>query len=283
MRLRILILDACDDAGRAALQRVGCSSAGELYARTLHAQGMELALDLGFPTQADWRAPPLADYDGLCWTGSNLTIHSRADAAAVAPQVALARAAFAAGVPQFGSCWAAQLAAVAAGGECAAHPRGREFGVARDIALSPAGRAHPLFAGKPQRFDALASHQDQVVSLPPGAKLLASNAWSQVQALEVRHGAGVFWALQYHPEYDLREIARLCAMRKSELLAQGHFPDAASARRFMAHAEALHHTPTRDDLAATLRTGPEIRNPTLRTLELRNWLTTQATPHATLR
>jgi len=59
-------------------------------------------------------------------------------------QLDLARAAFAARVPSFGSCWAAQIAVVAAGGIVRANPRGREMGIARKIALTPEGRGHPM-------------------------------------------------------------------------------------------------------------------------------------------
>ena len=90
------------------------------------------------------------------------------------------------GVPSFGSCWAAQFSVAAAGGRCAPNPKGREFGVACAITLSEAGRAHPLYRDKPARFDAFTSHADHVVELCDGATLLASNAWSGVQAVERR-------------------------------------------------------------------------------------------------
>src|SRR6266403_1796200 len=60
-------------------------------------------------------------------------------------------------VPSFGSCWAAQMAVVAAGGMVRANPRGREMGIARKIALTPEGRGHPLYAGKGAVFDAFIS------------------------------------------------------------------------------------------------------------------------------
>ena len=91
-----------------------------------------------------------------------------ATAAGAAPARARARAASTPALPSFGSCFAAQLVAVAAGGSVRANPKGREFGLARKIELSAAGRAHPLFAGKPAVFDAYTSHGDEVDTLPPG-------------------------------------------------------------------------------------------------------------------
>lgn len=61
----------------------------------------------------------------------------------------LSRDAYEIGLPQFGSCWAAQIAVYAAGGKVAANPKGREMGIARKIYLTDAGRIHPLMEGKP--------------------------------------------------------------------------------------------------------------------------------------
>lgn len=243
MTLRLLVFDAYDSQGREALHGAGCTEAGELYARLLRGLRPDATVEIRFPADGE---PDLGEglggYDGICWTGSSLTIHQEGDAR-VRRQIALCGAAFERGVPQFGSCFAAQLAATTAGGRCAPSPRGREFGVSSDIVQNPAGAAHPMFEGKAQRFDALTSHEDEIVALPRGATVLASNAWSEVQALDVRHGAGSFWAVQYHPEYDLREIARLCPLRAEQLIAQGQFADPGDARAWAAEMERAHATP----------------------------------------
>ena len=161
---------------------------------------------------------------------------------------------------------------MAAGGRCAASPRGREFGAARRIELTADARSHPLYRDKPAIFDAFTSHVDEVVELPDGARLLASNEWSRVQAAAIEHGRSEFWAVQYHPEYDLHEVASLCRLRSDELVAQGTFPDRAAADRYVERLEALHREPTRGDLAERLDLGPSLLDPELRTLEVRNWL-----------
>ena len=180
----------------------------------LRALEPEATVDVAHPADADGlpAGAGLADYDGLLWTGSSLSVRDAGDPR-VRRQVELVRAALAAERPSFGSCFAVQLVAVATGGSVRANPKGREFGLARKIELSPAGRTHPLFAGKPAVFDAYTSHGDEVETLPPGAEVLASNAWTRVQALAVGSGAASFWAVQYHPEYDLREIAQLARAR----------------------------------------------------------------------
>ena len=69
----------------------------------------------------------------------------------VAAQIELQRRVFASGVPSFGSCWALQVAVVAAGGACRASPHGREQGVGRKNRLTPEGAAHPPRVAGPAR------------------------------------------------------------------------------------------------------------------------------------
>jgi GMP synthase (glutamine-hydrolysing) len=272
--LRILVLDAYAPEGRAALRKAGGSEAGRLYADMIQRIDPDARVEIAYPADPDPdlpAGPDLAGYDGVAWTGSSLTIHHEDDPR-VARQLGLAAAAFRAGVPSFGSCWAAQLAVVAAGGRCARSPRGREFGIARRIALSAEGRAHPLFAGKPAVFDAFTSHEDEVAALGGRAERLAGNAWSRVQAVDVAHGAGRFWAVQYHPEYDLHEVASLCRLRRDELVAQGSFASVAAAEAWIEKAEALHASPDDAALAAELEVGSDLLDAGVRAREVANWL-----------
>ena len=73
------------------------------------------------------------------------------------------------------------------------------MGIGRKIRLTEEGRAHPMFDGKPEVYSHFVSHDDEVTRLPPDATLLAGNDYSRVQAVEVRHGRGIFWGVQYHP------------------------------------------------------------------------------------
>ncbi|MDJ0847478.1 MAG: type 1 glutamine amidotransferase [Myxococcota bacterium] len=276
--MRILVLDAYAPEGREALRSAGGTEAGLLYERMLKSLAPDAQVEVAYPADPKPALPggsELLAYDGVAWTGSSLTIHHENDGR-VRRQVAFARAVYDAGVPSFGSCWAAQLAVVAAGGRAAPSPKGREFGVSRRITLDASGRGHPLFAGKAGVFDAFTSHQDEVTRLPPGAALLASNAWSRVQAVSVQHGRARFWALQYHPEYDLHEVASLCRLRKQELVDQGSFRSLAAAEAWAEDLEALHADPSQEDLARHLELGRDLLDPDLRTCEVRNWLASLA-------
>ncbi len=267
MPRRVLVVDAYPREGRARLTDCGGTEAGLLYQNLLGRIAPGVATEVCHP--ADGEVPEtsgLSRYAGAVWTGSNLSILEHDDPK-VSRQIGLVRDLLAAGVPSFGSCFAIQLAAVALGGRCGASPNGREFGIARKIRLNAEGRAHPLYRDKPEVFDAFTSHADEVVELPPETSLLASNGWSNVQGAS----AGDFWAVQYHPEYDLHEVASLCRLRKQELVAQGTFSKDEEADRYIESLEALDADPSRDDLATALDVGESLLDEEIRTLEVRNW------------
>jgi GMP synthase (glutamine-hydrolysing) len=271
MSMRLLVLDAYDAAGRQALRGAGATLAGELYRRLLQRLEPDAKIDVAEYVETGFDLPvELGGYDGIVWTGSNLTVHR--DTPAVRQQLTLARAAFSAGVPSFGSCWAVHVAVTAAGGRCETNPRGREFGIARKIVLNDKGAAHPMFAGKPPAFDGLASHEDHVVEVGPTTTVLASNELASVQAVHVEHERGVFWAVQYHPEYELIDVAQLGVLRAAQLVRQGFFVDAADAESYLRQLEDLHADRSRKDLAYRLGVGSDVLDERTRAREVRNWL-----------
>ena len=272
--LRFLVIDGYRRSGREGLAAAGATTAGKLYERLLLGCRPDASVDIVYPADPDSVLPEgaaLAAYDGIAWTGSSLTINIP-DSREVRPQIELARAAFEAGVPSFGSCWATQIAVVVAGGRCAANPRGREMGFARKIALTDEGRGHPLYIGKPRVFDAFISHEDEITHLPSGALNLAGNAFCTVQAVCVTHKRGTFWAVQYHPEYDLHELARLTYARMDRLVGMGFFADLESARDYVNKLESLHQDPSRRDIAWLLGIDDDVMNDDVRQMEARNWI-----------
>ena len=271
--LHFLVIDGYRRDGREGLTAAGATTAGTLYERMLLGCHPDASVDILYPADPGSALPrgtSLAGYDGIAWTGSSLTVYD--DDPAVRPQIEFARAAFEAGIPSFGSCWAAQVAVVAAGGRCAANPRGREMGIARKIALTDDGRAHPLYIGKPRVFDAFISHEDEITHLPSGALCLAGNAFSSVQAVCVTYRRGTFWAVQYHPEYDLHELARLTYARMERLAGMGFFSDLDAAQDYVNKLETLHQDPSRRDLAWLLGIDGDIMNEDVRQAEVRNWI-----------
>jgi len=159
---RILVIDGNVAEIRARLTAALGYDSGTGYAQIL--RRIEPSLHVDIVCAADGAALPagvgLENYHGVTMTGSALNIYNGGDP--VVRQIELVKAVFAAGVPFFGSCWGLQVAVTAAGGLVRANPRGREFGFARRILLSEAGREHPLFAGKPPVFEAPTVHRDEI-------------------------------------------------------------------------------------------------------------------------
>ncbi|MFQ5410412.1 MAG: type 1 glutamine amidotransferase, partial [Anaerolineales bacterium] len=255
------------------------TQADELYMRMLAPMAPNATLDTLYVADLDVGLPAGAainSYDGYLWTGSNLTIYD--DVPEVTRQIELCRAIYAAGVPQYGSCWGVQMAAVAAGGQVQKNPRGREWSIARDIRLTEAGRVHPMYAGKPEKFDAFIMHLDMVTRIPEGGALLASNAHSPVQALTVEYRGGVFWATQYHPEYTLYEMARLLIARKAPLVKEGFFEAEAGVERLVENMTMLSENPGDVELRAEIAVGDDILSDSIRQCEVRNWLARLVVP-----
>jgi GMP synthase (glutamine-hydrolysing) len=279
---RILVIDGNVAEVRARITAAVGYDTGTGYANTLRRIEPSLAVDV--LAAADGATLPpgagLEVYDGVTITGSALNVYN--GGAAVVRQIDLARAVFAAGVPFFGSCWGLQVAVAAAGGEVRANPLGREFGFARRISLTDAGRGHPLFAGKPAVFEAPCVHRDYIAALPAGALTLAANDYG-LQAAAFTHGRGTFWGVQYHPEYDYRDIAAVAERYGRTLVEEGMFRDTAALAAYAAELRALQSNPGDPPLLWKHGLGRAMQSEQLRLLEIRNWLHAQVLPRAAAR
>jgi GMP synthase (glutamine-hydrolysing) len=223
------------------------------------------------------RGTTLADFDGVMVPGSPLHIYDPTPS--VTRQIDFVRAAVAAGVPVWGSCWGLQLATVALGGSVRRNPRGRELPIARAIKVTEAGRAYPILASRPAVFDALCSHLDEIETLPPNSQVLAANETSPIQALatKTQYGAG-FVGTQYHPEHTLVVSAALMEMRATELVEEGFAIERFEVVAMAADYRALAAEPGRRDLVWRYGIASEIIDPMRRTTEIGNWLRTIVEP-----
>ncbi|MCF8482122.1 MAG: type 1 glutamine amidotransferase [Rhodospirillum sp.] len=212
----------------------------------------------------------MAEIDGVVITGSALNLPNGGPE--VERQVDLVRDLLAQGAPLFGSCWGLQVAAVAAGGTVRESPRGREVGVARKITATAAGAHHPLLTARAGAWDALAIHRDEVGHPPEGALILATNGHSPVQAMEIRGSGGVFWGVQYHPEFDLPEMARTLERLGPTLITDGHFADTAALDSHVASLRTLARDPNRRDLAWAMGLDSDILDTVTHRSEIRAWM-----------
>jgi len=279
--LRILIVDGNTRDTNARHIACGGAATGDFYAAVLRKLSREVTTAIIHPADNPRLLhSAVADYDGLVWTGSALNAYRAIPE--VRAQVELARQVLGTYTPIFGSCWGLQITAIAAGGEVAPARKGREMGIARDIELTDDGRAHPMFAGKPARFDAIAIHADEVVTRPAAMRVLAANAHSPVQAAEIALGGG-FWGTQYHPEYDLTEIAIVMRRYSDRLLADGTFSSAAARDEIVSELSELGRDPGRSDLAAKHRVDATVLDADMHRREIYNWLTLRVGPAASAR
>ena len=267
-----LVVDGYPESARQDLKNAGASTGGDLYLKMLKQRAPEAVAETIFPADGEALPSPeeLKKYKGLLWTGCNLCLHQPDER--VERQVELARRSFEAGVSQFGSCWAIQIAAVAAGGKVGANPRGREMGVARKILLTAEGRNHPMYEGKPPTFDAFICHLDEVTEFPEGSTLLATNRFTHVQGLEVRHLNGVFWGVQYHPEYTVGDLGSLANARIEPLVREGFFQDEEAAKHYVSRLKTLEADPARTDIQWDMGLDEDVLDDDIRQLELINWL-----------
>jgi len=279
-RLRILIIEGNTAEANAAMAAAGCGSNAEQYAQAVRRAMPEADIRLAFPADRADALPPgvaLGDFDGAILGGSGLFVRASGNAPEVRRQIDLVRALFDVGVPLLGSCWGLQVAAVAGGGDVARSPNGREVGVCRAVTLSDAGAAFPMYAGKPRVFDSLAIHYDEVSRLPEGARVLASNGHSPIQAATFAVGKGVFWGVQYHPEFSLAHMALLIRRYGPDMVAQGIYPDRAAMDREtdgMLRLDGVADPLAAETagLAVDLGIGATITDPAQRCREIDNWL-----------
>jgi GMP synthase-like glutamine amidotransferase len=216
-----LIVESETAEERAERRANAGKSSAESYAATLDQMMPSARADIVSPAEADDLpdAERLASYDAVFLSGSPLHVYQ--DRPEVHRHLDFMRAVFASGTPSFGSCAGLQVAVAAAGGRVAKMARRMEAGVARRIVATEAGVSHPLLAGRPTTWDAPAVHGDEVTELPAGAVHLATNAATAIQAAEIRHGAGVFWGVQYHPELSPGEIGAALRRQDAELVDAG--------------------------------------------------------------
>jgi len=271
---RFCIVNCYPKASRENFDRSDVGHPHDLFEEFLSREAPNATTEIVYVADPGFSLPEgtsVDDFDGFIWTGSDLTVY-HTDDPRVATQIAFARTLMESGAVSWGSCWGIQMAALVGGGEVAVNPNGREWGIARNIHVTDAGRTSPMLAGKPDVFDGFIMHLDEVTRLPEGTPLLATNDHTHVQAAILENGDAAFWSTQYHPEYNLHEMGRLIAARGEALVREGLFPDEASVGIYAAKMKALHADPTSTELREDLDVGDDIIDPQIRELELRNWL-----------
>ncbi len=177
----------------------------ELFTSLLAGTGVELVrydLDEGrFPDS-------VRDCDGWLLSPSRCSVYDPHPWIAATED--LLRELFAAERPYVGICFGHQLAAQALGTPVRRADDGWQVGV-HDYELA----AHrPWMQPASDSLALIASHEDQVTAVPPGAELLARNAGCPVAGLLIGERA---WTLQPHPEF-VPELADHLLAQRIELI-----------------------------------------------------------------
>ena len=273
MALRFLVVEGNTRGAREAHRAAYGQMLSESYAQVIHNIERDAVCDIALPADEGANLPDRAGleaYDGIVLTGSHLNIYDRTPE--ILRQIDLMRAIYASGTPSFGSCWGLQVAAVAADGDVQKNPLGREVGFARRLRRTEEGRGHPMLEGRPEVYDAPAIHLDVVATLPEDATVIATNPVSAVQAAEIRRDGGVFWGVQYHPEFSLSELAAILRQRTDLMIREGFCRTHEEVLSYANDLTALDTDPSRLDLAWRHGVDAEVLDPARRTREIRNFI-----------
>jgi GMP synthase (glutamine-hydrolysing) len=264
-------MEGSSSTARTRAERIGQETPGEIYARALLAECPTLRIDT--LNGADEGAAPASDlqaYDGFVISGSAL--HAYDDTPEVTRQIEWVRKAADAGLPILGSCWGLQICAMAGGGMVARNVARAEMGIARKISPTPEGRSHPMMKGRAPAFDAPCIHYDDVVRLPEGSTVLASNSHCPVQAAVIPLGKSLAWGVQYHPEFDLPHVASIYEGYGEELIGGPFFDSRESLDAHIAELHAVAELTEHSPLGWRLGVDRDLLHGPTRRTEVRNWL-----------
>lgn len=140
-------------------------------------------------------------------------------------------------IPFLGCCYGIGILGKHLGGSVGKGRYGEPVGTA-DCTLTEAGRADPLLAGLPDRFDAFVGHKEALEDLPMGCTHLIAAPTCPFQM--VRYGSHVY-ATQFHPEADARVFEDRIKIYKHH----GYFPPETAADLIAMCRAANVHVPER--------------------------------------
>ncbi|MEM9011620.1 MAG: type 1 glutamine amidotransferase [Pseudomonadota bacterium] len=213
-----------------------------LFARLFHAVDPEI----GFTTFAvvDGQLPAGPDEaDGWLITGSRHGVYD--DLPWMEPLKTFLRAAVAAGRPVVGICFGHQILAEAMGGRVEKSDRGWGCGV-QDYQVVEAA---PWMQGAEGTFSTLAMHQDQVVDLPPEARVLAGSDFCPYAALAYGDPAAPgAVSVQFHPEFTPALDGALIELRRGDAI-----PEAVASPALASLARRTDHLVWADWIVQYLR------------------------------
>ena len=104
-----------------------------------------------------------------------------------------------------------------------------------------------------------------------------------VQAAEIHCAGGVFWGVQYHPEFSISLVSRLLRANAQLHVEEGRFADEAQLAGYCDDLDALCANPVPSHATWRYGIGPEILNRERRVTEIRNFIAQRVRPYVALR
>ncbi|MDA9653589.1 gamma-glutamyl-gamma-aminobutyrate hydrolase family protein [Candidatus Pelagibacter sp.] len=153
-------------------------------------------------------------------------------------------------------CWGLQVCSTAAGGKVAPAVKGAHIGIASNVKINNDGQKNLIYKNKKNIFTTPAFNFDEVVEIPNGASLLASDETNKVMGINFKAGYSEIWGLQYHPDYEYQQMISLSNARKERLLNNKVF---SNEKDYLKHVSLIEE----EDKKLTFKN---------RTCEVKNWL-----------
>jgi GMP synthase (glutamine-hydrolysing) len=196
----------------------------------------------------------MSDYHGIIFTGGAMRINDMTDE--IKKHINFAANCFKHQNTILAICWGLQVCSTAAGGKVAPAKNGAHIGIASNVEINEEGKKNLIYKNKKEIFTTPAFNYDEVVEIPKGATLLASDKVNRVMALHFKVDQAEIWGLQYHPDYEYWQMVNLSKGRKDRILKNKVFENEDAFNQHMKFIES-------EDKKLDF---------TNKTYEIRNWL-----------
>ncbi|MDP5208608.1 MULTISPECIES: gamma-glutamyl-gamma-aminobutyrate hydrolase family protein [unclassified Microbulbifer] len=176
----------------------------EMFADLLRSQDPALAFST-YEVQHGHYPDRIDEVDAYLITGSKAGVYDHKDW--ISPLMDFVRKLHEAKKPTIGICFGHQLIAQALGGKTCKSDKGWGLGVhTYEMQETPSWMSEPM-----AKFSLLVTHQDQVETLPPGGRVLASSEFCPMAMLQVDDHMLSF---QAHPEFSKPYSHSLMELRR---------------------------------------------------------------------
>jgi GMP synthase (glutamine-hydrolysing) len=160
-------------------------------------------------------------YNGIIFTGGAMRINDMTSE--IKKHINFASNCFKYNKKILAICWGLQVCTTAAGGKVAPAENGAHIGIASNVKINSEGQNNFIYKDKKNIFTTPAFNFDEVIEIPNGATLLASDEINKVMGIYFKVGNSEIWGLQYHPDYEYKQMISLIDARKDRLLNNKNF------------------------------------------------------------